>query len=295
VENPAKETVDCDICGLSESVRLCVKDGYNIVRCKGCGLVYVNPRLNKEALKKMYDDEISPVPQYKETLPDDEKTFRKRTRLLKKFVKTEKPKVLDVGCSVGMFLREARKNGWEAEGIDVDKSAQEYWKKFGLNARCLDFRDAELPAENFDIVIMNDFLEHTESPVSALKRANACLKKGGLLFISTPDIGSALAKISKSRWLHLKPKEHLYYFSRITIGKALEKSGFNVVWSGPIGRVRNLKTVLFKSRIYGDLFWKIILKLRLDRLLRFISFNLNLGDEIALIAVKKTKDPEHGG
>ncbi|MGB2706359.1 MAG: class I SAM-dependent methyltransferase [Candidatus Omnitrophota bacterium] len=281
------EYVKCDICGLAENILKFKKDGFGIVQCKGCGLIYVNPRLEKDALKKMYADEISPVQQYEETLHDDEKTFHDRIRILKKFVKTDNPKVLDLGCSVGTLLKELKKEGWEAEGIDVDKSAEKYWKAFEINAICADFEEVKLARGAFDLIIMNDFVEHTTSPVSVLKKANFCLKKSGILFISTPDAGSMLSKMSKSRWLHLKPREHLYYFEKDTINKALKKCGFRILWCGSIGRVRNLKTVFFKSQVYTNFFCNVVKKLKIGGIIERIAFNVNLGDEMGVIAEKE--------
>ena len=42
----AKETIPCDMCESLEHVLLFVKEGFRHVRCKSCGLVFVNPRLS---------------------------------------------------------------------------------------------------------------------------------------------------------------------------------------------------------------------------------------------------------
>ena len=50
------EHVTCNLCGSDEySVRY-IKDGYNIVQCNKCDLVYINPRLTQEAINQLYDE-----------------------------------------------------------------------------------------------------------------------------------------------------------------------------------------------------------------------------------------------
>jgi 2-polyprenyl-3-methyl-5-hydroxy-6-metoxy-1,4-benzoquinol methylase len=135
---------------------------------------------------------------------------------------------------------------------------------------------------------MNDFIEHVHAPLAVLKKAYKLLKKQGILFISTPNISSFIAKLSGKKWLHLKPDEHIYFFSRKTIKNMLEVSGLKMIWVGSLGRVRNLKIILLKSQTYTKIFWDIATKLKLDRLLNRFSFNLNPGDEMGVIA-QKTK------
>jgi len=281
-----KEHVSCNICGSSENAVKFRKNSFFVVDCKDCGLVYVNPRYKKDILSAMCSNEVSPVWQYKETLPDDEKTFRNRIRLIERFLQKEKPVVLDIGCSVGTFMKEMRKKHWNVTGIDLDNTAVEYWRKDSLDAKCADFQETALPDSHFDIVIMNDFIELSHSPLQAFKKAGGHLKNNGLLFISTPDVEGVVAKISGKKWLHLKPDEHLYYFSRKTIKNILEKSGFKILWCGSLGRVRNLKTIFFKSQAYMPFLWKIVNKVNLGWILKKIAFNVNLGDEIGVIAKK---------
>lgn len=277
------EYIKCGLCKLDDSKLLYTKNGFKIVKCRKCGLVYVNPRIKLDVLKKMYNKNvISPFPYYLKHRKEDEQTFRDRLSLIEKYRK--KGKLLDIGCSIGTFMKVAKKSGWDVYGIDINKKSIKYCKKLGFNAEVKEIEKVKV--KNFDVVIMNDLLEHVADPLRTLKIANKLLKKDGLLFIATPNIDSFLSKISGKRWLHMKPDEHIYYFTPKTIQAMLKKAGFKVLEYGSLSRVRNLRTVIYKSQTYSKVPYKIIKTLGIYKLLNRISFNLNPFDEMGVIAKK---------
>jgi 2-polyprenyl-3-methyl-5-hydroxy-6-metoxy-1,4-benzoquinol methylase len=250
--------VQCDLCGKDDPVLLFKKNGFSIVRCSNCSLVYVNPRLLEKKLSELYNENlISPLHYYMENKADDEKTFEKRLDIIEKYVK--KGRLLDVGCAIGTFSSAARKRGWEVYGIDINEGSARYCREeFGLDVVAGNFDDVDFPQDFFDVVLMNDLLEHVPNPTRTLEKAHTLVKKGGLIFIVTPKIDSLMTKMSKTRWLHLKQNEHLFYFSSGTIKRLLEKTGFSVVAVKPMGRVRNLRTIFSKTATYGNFISKIL-------------------------------------
>ena len=52
------------------------------------------------------------------------------------------------------------------------------------------------PEETFDIVICNDVLEHLEHPAKALENIIKGLKRGGVLYINTPNLNFIRKKSS---------------------------------------------------------------------------------------------------
>jgi 2-polyprenyl-3-methyl-5-hydroxy-6-metoxy-1,4-benzoquinol methylase len=278
--------VNCDLCGKNDFTLLLKKNDFNIVRCNNCHLVYVNPRLLEKRLSELYNENlISPLHYYMENRADDEKTFEKRLDIIEKHI--HKGRLLDVGCAIGTFSNVAKRRGWEVTGIDINEGSAGYCReKLGMDVVAGSFDDADFPQDFFDVVLMNDLLEHVPSPTKTLKKAHKYMKMGGIIFIVTPKIDSFMAKVSRSRWLHLKPNEHLFYFSSGTIKRLLEKTGFSVVAIKPIGRVRNLKTIFSKATTYGDFVKKISKPFVNSSFIQNKSIQLNLRDEIAVIARK---------
>ena len=44
------ENVNCNLCSADDSRLIYKKENYNVVRCKKCGLTYINPRPDKNEL-----------------------------------------------------------------------------------------------------------------------------------------------------------------------------------------------------------------------------------------------------
>ena len=51
------EYVDCGLCDSDSTELLFTKDSFKIVRCAGCGFVYVNPRLTQDKINALYDSQ----------------------------------------------------------------------------------------------------------------------------------------------------------------------------------------------------------------------------------------------
>ena len=75
------QQVKCIICGKDNTKLWSRRNSFNIVQCRECGLIYVNPRLTPEALIEMYNEnKISPKGYYVENIDEDRKTFRNRIK-----------------------------------------------------------------------------------------------------------------------------------------------------------------------------------------------------------------------
>jgi len=278
------EKTPCNLCKSDFYKFMFKKDNFSIVRCKKCSLIYVNPRLTQKSLVESYNkNKISPVPYYKENYEEDKATFEKRIRIIQKYKKSGK--LLDIGCSIGTFLEVAKEYGYDCYGIDLNKQAIAAAKQKGLNVRVANIENNKINSK-FDIIVMNDLIEHVTDPVKTMQIANKLLKKSGIIFLVTPNGGSIMAKITGKDWVHYKPNEHLSYFSPKTISILLKKAKFNVINVATIGRVRNLATIITKGSTYfGKIPGKIMNKIKIDSIFKKIRFTLS-ADEMMAIAKK---------
>jgi SAM-dependent methyltransferase len=286
VDEQGLEHVACAVCRGTDAVHLFDKDGFAIVRCRGCGLVYVNPRLKPSALAALYEgQEISPAAYYVRTERQDELSFAQRLALIERF--RAPGTLLDLGCGPGTFSAVARARGWRPVGLDINPQSVAHCRERGLEAICDVFPSPALAGRRFDVVVMNDFLEHMPDPGAALEAARDLLADDGILFLTTPDVGSLMARLTRSRWLHLKPNEHLVYFDRRTIDRVLTRTGYRIKYLRAIGRIRNLAVALEKVRAYGELASTLGRLLVPERLAARINFPLNPGDEMVVIAGRR--------
>lgn len=220
---------------------------FSILKCLNCGLTFIHPLPQKEDIEKYYrsyynlqiNSEYSRgiSLNYKDTYMSE--IINNRLNCLKKYCPYGK--LLDIGCGTGVFLDEARENGWEVTGIDIADDAVQYARdKFKLEVFQGELDSINLPAAHFDVITMWDLIEHLENPLAILKKANKILKDKGKIVILTPNENSLIKKIiflffklSGKRWDFLVKKgygiHHLYYFSDKNIKELLKKAGFGII------------------------------------------------------------------
>ncbi len=277
------EETACPLCKERDDKILFNKESFDVVKCKRCSLVYVNPRLTVKESQRLYNAEvISPSVYYKETKEEDYITFQKRLQIIEKYA--EKGKILDIGCNIGTFLEVAKESGWKTYGIDINEGVKKECLKKGIKFFKGTVAKVKFQKNFFDAVIMNDLIEHVHNPQELLQQVKRVVKPQGIIFIVTPDVGSYAAKVLKKRWPHFKPNEHLIYFSRKTLRKVLESEGFVIKEMKHIGRWRKMGTIIQK----GQRVWKEmrVLEKIVPASFMKISMSCNFYDELYVIAQK---------
>lgn len=232
------EFVRCDHCGADDTVLLVTKGGFRVVRCRRCSLVYLNPRLRFEGLTALYTTESFVGHQLTRAVDE---SWRPEAEARVKLINDHHPgggTLLDVGCSTGWFLGAAARAGWKVVGIDVSGTAVAHCRSQGLDARLATITENDLPAAGFDVITMFDSIEHMPSPAAALDAARKLLAPGGILVITTPNIGGffprftyALFGRTLGAWEHPGPPGHVFQFSEQTLAAALNRARLSVVLS----------------------------------------------------------------
>ena len=237
------ETVECCICGKSnpEKIKKIEFNGHDLllVKCKKCGLVYFSPRFSRQYVSKVYsDDLLGNSKYYAKTFDEDCRSFWGRLELAKKQIKSKKS-VLDIGSSTGTFLYCAKKFGFKKlQGTELNKKSSEYCRKnFGFRV------SKSLPKRGkFSLVNMSDIIEHLPRPLNFMKSVKKRVSKDGILLLTTPDYSKQITKV-----MNIKPEEHLYYFTKPTLRKLLERAGFEVLHIGNISRFQRIESLQFSS------------------------------------------------
>ncbi len=106
----------------------------------------------------------------------------------------KKSNILDVGCGLGHFLYFLRKEGYtQIKGIDMDNENVSRCKKEGFNVVRGDLlKYLEDSKEKFDVIIMNDVIEHIPKKkiIYLLTLIKTRLNKEGKLFVKTLNCNS---------------------------------------------------------------------------------------------------------
>lgn len=287
--------VKCNYCGLLSTKAYVVRNELTIVKCAGCGLLYTNPQLATRDLVKLYGQDYfqSKTPlivgyeNYFQERENLEKEADYYLEIISQFITLKKTKLLEVGCAFGFFLNRARKEGFGVRGVEISEfAAQTARKNFKLKVTTGEFSRIKL-ASDFDLVLMWTVLEHTKDPLAYLKKAFRVLKPGGFLFLSVPDAGNFLAKITGKKWPGFqKVQEHNYFFTFTTLSQLLTKAGFKVVSKRRGAFFCNLGFVANKLAAYNQSLSRGITRfLKMTHLSKF-SFNFSLMDML-VVAGKK--------
>jgi 2-polyprenyl-3-methyl-5-hydroxy-6-metoxy-1,4-benzoquinol methylase len=111
--------------------------------------------------------------------------------------KAKEGSYLEIGPGHGYFLMTAMELSSYASftGIDISETSiaqtralLEHFGKGGgrgLDLRCMDFLQCDLPEKSFDAVVMGEVLEHVEQPELFLKQIFRIAKDDGYIFVTT--------------------------------------------------------------------------------------------------------------
>ncbi len=205
--------------------------GYLYVKCRGCGLVYMNPRPDIAALNELYNsyhgrngrDEVSwdllMKHNYRAVSGELEKRFPDRGR------------ELDIGCGYGYFLDIMQSIGWEAEGIDPSVNTVERAQARGLNVTRTTIDDMDLPDERFHAVTLFYVLEHLTDPAAALRKVFDLLIPGGVAVVRVPH-STPLVRLCSVMGISnniFDAPFHLFDFDPECLHRMLHNAGFDCI------------------------------------------------------------------
>ena len=235
-------TVLCALCGSEQYFHLFrgkdrdwdTGDEFNVVRCKKCGLVYTNPRPDKEEIKKYYPSENWSRAQNKVNVEDAvisgahwSVAIAERVEPILKL--GINGKILDIGCGDGLLLYYLKQYGWDCYGVEPGEIAARYANEtLGLNVLNITIDNIRYENDFFDVVNLHHVFEHLDEPLEALRQIKYVLKSDGYLVIGVPNFNGFDSKIFGKRWVGLKLPQHLFQYTEKTLKAMVEKSGFKI-------------------------------------------------------------------
>lgn len=222
--------MSCNLCGKDDAAPVAVQNGFRVVRCRACGLVYVDPRPRDEDLPPLYASyharEGGDAASWDRLMAG---IFREAAEILCSGRNGSPPgRLLDVGCGHGGFVSTMLRRGWAAEGIDPSPAAVASAIARGLPVRLGTIEDEPFAGEPYDAVTLFYVLEHLGDPLAALGKAHSLLAGGGTLVVRVPDttpVVRILSTVGLGKGLY-DPPFHLFDMSPRVLRKMLEASGF---------------------------------------------------------------------
>ena len=222
--------VDCPSCGSSEHSELFVKGGYPIVRCDGCALVFSNPQVDESLVLEEYREGGS-NDLWVDVLTSPRQLEMDRAKFQEILDELEphrgEGRLLDVGTSIGLFLRLALDRGWTGRGTEFGRRALAHARDE------LDLPVDDSPIEDidgeYDVVSVLSVLEHVNRPRQFLGHVSRLLKPGGATYLIVPNVESLATRVLHERAATFDGRNHLLYFSPRTLRDLLAREGFEVI------------------------------------------------------------------
>jgi SAM-dependent methyltransferase len=280
-----KRIVACNICGSAEQRELYsdelgeraaptgydftpeTRKTYRIVKCSNCGLVFTNPM---PTLLESYADHVDQT--YLSSQPQRRSTARRSVQRLLRHVRGGR--LLDIGCSIGIFLDEASPH-FEVEGLELSRWAAAIASQ-RHRVHQVTLKEFQ-PTRPFDAITLWGVIEHFEDPRAELSRIHGLLAGQGVLAIYTGDLDASLPRLLGKKWWWFQGM-HLHYFSCRTLSRLLGDAGFEVLsyelmtvdfelhslavslnrysfgrWLGPILSSRPLRSIKVPLRLSGEM------------------------------------------
>lgn len=225
--NDSSATLPCNLCGGREVSVLSrrSRSGADLrtVACRGCGLVWSDPRPHDA--RTFYEDEYRVS--YKGTFePRPKHVLRAGEVALSRLRKIEpwlagRTRVLDVGSGGGEFAYLLQTLGHDVHGVEPNRGYAEYSRReYGLAVTRGFVDDARLDDGSFDLITIWHVLEHTEDPGSVLRKLARALRPGGVLVVEVPNVEATCQSPRSS--FH---EAHLYTFNPATLQRLAARSG----------------------------------------------------------------------
>jgi 2-polyprenyl-3-methyl-5-hydroxy-6-metoxy-1,4-benzoquinol methylase len=220
----------------------------DIYVCRDCGLARSRPPVALEDIEDLYREVEDP--EYFASELERRSAFRAALARLENIdPRGPRGKLLEIGSSVGLFLDEARRAGWDAFGIEPSRWAAESARARGLSVFNGTLEEFVLDGGLFDVVVSWDVWEHLEDPVAAMRRAYELLRPGGLFVFTTVNLGGLGRRLFRGRWPWFM-RMHLHYFTRESLTRLVRSSGFELLSTSTEAKTLKLGYVLDRARSF---------------------------------------------
>jgi 2-polyprenyl-3-methyl-5-hydroxy-6-metoxy-1,4-benzoquinol methylase len=223
----------CPVCAASAARPIWHESGYRYVLCARCTAVFSD--ISEDAYVRLRHNV------WDEEQPSGHATWFYRDMRAAvhedflAYLDAHRPpgRLFDVGCGLGVFMQRARDHGWEVNGCDTSASwVAQARDLLGAPETVVhaDVLELGAPAGGYDLITLWDVIEHIYRPLDVLAHLRTLLAPRGQVFIRTPNIVYVwpvygLRRLLLGHTVELGPLNHVVYFQRATMGRALACAG----------------------------------------------------------------------
>lgn len=152
---------------------------------------------------------------------------------------------LDVGCGGGSYLYRLKGWGWEVYGVEPSAAGVKQARALGLDVRHGELPEARFPQSYFDVIRLNNVLEHLTDPRGTLREVRRILKPDGIVYITVPNTRSFNFWLFGKNWYGLDAPRHVISYCPRALKFLCGATGFKIVElrfrSGAFNFVRSVR------------------------------------------------------
>lgn len=254
----------CVVCG-SSKIRLFLQivrseHVFDIVKCQDCGMVFVRNPL----AESNYDASVASSAHSVEDRQPKPRHYYLLS-ILKSLPLCASARILEIGSGYGELGRVVAKGFGRSSyfGIEPSPIRASHCSLSGLTVYETTLSRFSLFPQvrgQFDVVVVDNVLEHLYLPREAIRQIRLLLKPVGYLIVVVPNLFDFRRYLqrrfrTKEFWI---PRCHLNYFSKSTLRFLLETEGFEIY--APfvsVGEMAGKEKVLFTVKIMIEKYLKV--------------------------------------
>lgn len=243
--------LECPLCGGLAALRSVALQGYkvdllyDIYSCSYCLASFAQPLESNSSLYELIYRNIGKIPGYNrylkyyhtvkakekplDYLASEEEAFWAVAKYVRNLRNTmgNPGKILEIGSGLGYLTYALNYEGFLTKGIDISQHAVDMANNaFGQLFECIDLGSlAKRAPASFDIIIMNELLEHVPDIISFLGLAAELLSPSGVILISTPNKS---IYDRDSIWDTELPPVHLWWLSEESLNYIGKRMDFSI-------------------------------------------------------------------
>ena len=225
---------------------------FSIMRCVSCGQMVTTPQLTEADLPGLYSKYYPRRNIDFDALEREAALVRGSKAALRRwlagtdnqghYLARQGQKVLDIGSGSCLSLLELRNMGVEAYGVEADPNVGVIAQRYDLKVHIGSIHDTPFPGQVFDLITLNQVIEHVPDPGALLRIVRDRLTKDGRVILSFPNAASWQRRLSGSRWINWHVPYHQHHFNRRSFEILAHKEGYVVESARSI--TPNLWTIL---------------------------------------------------
>jgi 2-polyprenyl-3-methyl-5-hydroxy-6-metoxy-1,4-benzoquinol methylase len=230
----------CPVCGsLPNESDAILAPLYRFVRCSACSAMYADRIPDRNTLRRLYTSSEEEAAWSAVTLAD----ASARTadwHFLSWLEVNDWPirgkRLLDAGCGAGQTLLAARGKGMEPSGIEINPVASQAVRDMGFEVHEVEIESFHLLSQTqYDVIVLNQVLEHLAEPSTVLSNLTSRLKPGGRLLFSSPHSDGLSMRRFRDKHVHIFSFHHLQLFSVRSLEALADNAGLSLVHGGTDG------------------------------------------------------------